>query len=236
MQRMKFGDLDLSVIDPHRRDTQYIYDEIYVAGIYRDPRLQVAAGGTIIDVGANIGLFSIWAHQHYRPRDIHAFEASPQTFAYLEDNTRRLIDPGVTRMHAVNRAVASTAGVTLTLNQSPLVSGISTLLDKSKVPWVQQLSDSGEIVTHTVTTTTVSARIARHEIAVIDLLKIDVEGYFMEVLRGIDAADFAKIRNIVIEIDYATEAGASPDDVARFLAARGFVTDCIDLTFYAWRT
>ena len=34
MRRMRFGTLDLSVIDPHERDTRYIYDEIFVSQIY----------------------------------------------------------------------------------------------------------------------------------------------------------------------------------------------------------
>jgi phthiocerol/phenolphthiocerol synthesis type-I polyketide synthase E len=236
MQRMTIGALDLSVIDPHARDTQYIYDEIFVAGIYRHPKMKIPPGSVLMDVGANIGLFDLWAHSEYRPKAIYAYEASPQTYRYLQDNVKRLVDPAITQVHTVNRAVASTAGKTLTLHQSPLVSGISTLLEKGQVPWVKQLSDSKEIVTHQVTTTTVSAEIATHKIERIELMKIDVEGYFMEVLNGIEPADFARIQNFVIEIDYADEAGAHASDVARKLEAKGYRTEFKeDLTFYAWR-
>ena len=75
-----------------------------------------------------------------------------------------------------------------------------------------------------------------------DILKIDVEGYFIEVLKGIAAADLAKIRNIVIEVDYLPETGIKPDDVEGMLKAMGYETDCLDrslsngLTFYAWRS
>lgn len=233
---MTFGGLDVSVIDPHVRDTQYIYDEIFEAEIYRHPEMKIANGGTLMNVGANIGLFDLWAHRALKPRNIYAYEASPQTFQYLTDNVKRLIDPSTTAVHTINLAVASEAGKTLTLHQSPLVSGISTLLTKDQVPWVQKLSDTAEIVTHQVKTTTVSDQIAAHAIDRIDLLKIDVEGYFMEVLRGIIPADFARIRNFVIEVDYATEAGADAPDVARLLEGHGFKTEFReDLTFYAWR-
>jgi hypothetical protein len=53
--------------------------------------------------------------------------------------------------------------------------------------------------------------------------------------------DTAKIRNIVIEVDYLPETGIRPDDVEDMLKAMGFETDCLDrslsnnLTFYAWR-
>ncbi len=235
MQRMKFGALDLSVIDPHERDTQYIYDEIFVERQYDHPSFKLSALPTIVDVGANIGLFCIWAHQVHRPRAIHAFEASPVTFAYLQDNIARHIDAGKTQVHLVNKAVASEAGKTLILHQSPLVSGISTLLDPSQVAWVKSLSDSREIIKHQVQTTTLSEEIRLRDIQIIDLLKIDVEGYYMEVLGGLDDAGFAKVRNAVIEIEYADATGAGPDEVDRLFRAKGFKTDAREQTLYAWR-
>lgn len=235
MKRMTFGDLDLSVIDPHERDTRYIYDEIFEAEIYRHPNMRLPSTPTLVDVGANIGLFALWAHRAHQPKTIHCYEASPQTFAYLQDNVARLIDTTSTTVHTVNKAVARKAGESLVLHQAPFISGLSTLLKPAQIPWVQKLTDSNEIITHEVTTTTLSAEIASKRIPVIDLLKIDVEGYFMEVLCGIGPADFARIGNVVIEIDYAAETGASDDDVARLLQANGFKTECKDLTFYAWR-
>ena len=235
MQRLSLGGLDLCVIDPHERDTRYIYDEIFVNRIYDHPDMRVAHHPVIMDVGANIGLYGVWAHRQYRPKDLYCYEASPRTFAYLEANVANLVDAETTRVHLRNRPLASVSGKALTLYQSPLVSGISTLLDKSKVAWVQQLTASNEIGTHAVVTSTVSAEMRENQIAAIDILKIDVEGYFMEVLKGIADADFERIRNIVIEVDYAAEAGATRLDVENVLIARGYHTDSDEDTFYAWR-
>ena len=76
-RRMRLGDLDLSVIDPFERDTEYIYNEIFEGGTYDHPRIKLPERPTIIDVGANIGLFTIWAARKHRPRTILAYEASP---------------------------------------------------------------------------------------------------------------------------------------------------------------
>jgi len=232
---MTLGGLDLSVIDPHERDTRYIYDEIFVSQIYYHPEMRIAKHPIVMDVGANIGLYCVWAHRRYQPQTIYCYEASPWTFPYLEANVKRLVDPETTTAHTFNRALASSSGRALTLHQSPLVSGISTLLDKSKVRWVQQLSASEELLTHEVVTSTVSAEMAANRIAAVDILKIDVEGFFMEVLKGIAEADFERIRNIVVEIDYSAEAEVTPLDVERTLTARGYRTDREEDTFYAWR-
>ena len=235
MQRLSLGGLDLCVIDPHERDTRYIYDEIFVRQIYDHPDMRVREHPVIMDVGSNIGLYCVWAHRQYQPKDLYCYEASPRTFPYLEANVANLVDPETTCVHMFNRPLASVSGKALTLYQSPLVSGISTLLDKSKVRWVQQLSATDEVGTHEVVTSTVSTEMRENRIAALDILKIDVEGYFMEVLKGISDQDFERIRNIVVEVDYSVEAGATRLDVEKVLTARGYQTDSDEDTFYAWR-
>jgi FkbM family methyltransferase len=241
MRRATIGTLDLSVIDQHDADTQFLYDETFVSQIYQHKDMQIPDRPTIMDVGANVGIYSIWAHRRYRAKTIYCYEASPHTFGYLEDNIRRLIDPAVTRIKAFNQAVASRGGETLVLRQPTWVSGLSTLLNEKQVPWLADAAASQELELHEVTSTTVSEQIAAHQIATVDMLKIDVEGYFLEVLKGIAPADLGKIRNIAMECDFLPETGIKPDEVESMLQAMGFRTDCLDRTqdnnliFYAWR-
>ena len=242
MRRKTFGTLELSVIDEYDADTQYIYDEVFVSQIYHHPEMRIPDRPTIMDIGANIGIYAIWAHRRYRPSAICCYEASPRTFAFLEDNIERLIDREVTDISAVNCAIASRSGETLVLYQSNSISGISTLLDTGTVNWIAQAAADRQLVTHEVTSSTVSAEMESNRLAAIDILKIDVEGYFMEVLKGIAAKDFARIANIVMEVDYLPETGIKPDDVEDLLKTTGYRTDWLDrsqdnnLTLYAWRT
>ncbi len=196
-----------------------------------------------MDVGANIGIYTIWAQRRYRPAAICCYEASPRTFAFLRGQRRRAWStarsPGIS---AVNCAIASRSGQKLVLHQSTSISGISTLLDTGTVNWIAQAAADRQLVTHEVTSSTVSAEMESNRLAAVDILKIDVEGYFMEVLKGIAAKDFARIANIVMEVDYLPETGIKPDDVEELLKTMGYRTDWLDrsqdnnLTLYAWRS
>jgi hypothetical protein len=100
MRRMTIGALELSAIDDDEADTKYIYEEVFGSQIYHHPQMRVPSNPTIMDVGANIGLFSIWAHHRYRPQAIYCYEASPRTFACLNDNIQRLIRSDITTVSA----------------------------------------------------------------------------------------------------------------------------------------
>jgi FkbM family methyltransferase len=239
MKRLKTGDLDLSIFDPFERDIQYIYDEIFVGNAYDHPHITLAKHPVIMDVGANVGLFTIWAARKYQPRAIYAYEASPTTHLCLADNAARHIDPAVTTATSFNRAVSFEAGKDLVLHQPPWNSGLSTILDGTKLGWVEDLRGKGELITHRVPSTSVSHEIAKHKLATVDLLKIDVEGYFMEVLAGIAPADFAKIKNIVLEAEYTERLGHSAASLSALLRSKGYETEAQDaaqIMIYAWRT
>ncbi len=241
MRRKTMGGMELSVIDVDEADTSFIYSEVFLSQIYYHPEMRIRKYPVIMDVGANIGIYAVWAHRRYQPYKILSFEASPRTFAYLQDNLARLVDPQTTTAIAINRAVAATSKQKLVLHQSAAVSGISTLVDKTKVGWLAEAAAGPGLEAHEVVTTTISDEIAAHQIDQVDILKIDVEGYFLEVLKGIREADFNKVRNVVVEVDYLPETGIDAFEVERLLQAKGYKTDCLDrtqannLTFYAWR-
>jgi FkbM family methyltransferase len=238
-QRLRVGGLDLSVIDPFERTTQYIYDEIFVGGTYDHPQIKLPDRPTIIDVGANIGLFAIWAAHKHKPRTILACEASPTTHECLVENLARHIDSQVTAANCVNLAVSREAGRELVLHQPPWVSGLSTILDGATLPWIDELRGKGELNTHKVRSTTISHEIAAHGLAMVDLLKVDVEGHFMEVLDGIAPADIAKVRNIVLEAEYTEALGHSADSLCAMLRDKGYsveAQDAAQIMIYAWRT
>ena len=72
----------------------------------------------------------------------------------------------------------------------------------------------------------------------VDLLKIDVEGHFIEVLEGIASADTSKVRNIVLEAEYADALGHSRESLCALLRGKGYsveAKDAAQIMIYAWR-
>jgi FkbM family methyltransferase len=72
---------------------------------------------------------------------------------------------------------------------------------------------------------TISDVMAEHRVARIDLLKIDTEGEELEVLRGIDAADWGKIGQVVVEVH---DVGGRLDAVTDLLRTHGFGAQVVD--------
>lgn len=235
MQKLTLGDIELSVIDPHERDTAYIYEEVFERKIYECAKFRVPDRPVILDVGANIGLYAIWAARRYQPAAIFCYEASPNTFRYLADNTSRHITSAKTKVLCTNHAVSGIAGQELVLHQAPFISGISTMLDEKDVPWVRDLKKSGELISHKVRTTTLSAELASNAIARVDILKIDVEGHFMEVFAGLQPSDFTRIGNIVLEAEYLEALQLTESDIHDYLRARNYATEAAEGMVYAYR-
>ena len=63
-----------------------VYQQIFLDKVYLKHAIVVPPEGVVLDVGANIGLFSVWLSQNVRGVKIHAFEPIPQTFAALSRN------------------------------------------------------------------------------------------------------------------------------------------------------
>lgn len=210
----------LSAPDPESTDN--IWKEVFVNKIYDSDYLDLRKNDVdvVMDVGSNIGIFAAWIARECRPKVILCYEASPVTFAYLESNVNRLGDiyEG-TDFVAVNAAVSDTSGSMRTIYH---------MGDKTAASTMMVYGREREGIPYEVESVTISSQMEERGISVIDLLKIDVEGHHMEVLRGIDDEDFFKIKRIVMECDWIPEGAASHHDVKRFLESKGFSVVCDD--------
>jgi len=176
-------------------------------------------GMTVVDVGANHGLFSLEAvHLTGRSGLVHAFEPTPSTRALLLNN---LAANNLTMVKVYPSALGEVPG-TAQLRVHRELSGLNTLATKD-ITWNQTTLPADEIVD--VPVTTLDEHAAHEGLDRIDFLKIDVEGFELGVIRGARGLLQAKrVDRIMVEIGDVTcaNAGVSPVDLLNELHALGY--------------
>lgn len=160
----------------------HIFAEIFLAGHY-DVH-EVRAAHRIVDVGANIGLFSYFARRQNPDAEIIAIEADPSTARVLQQNVEEK------RIEVLNYVISDQSGI---VNfYSSTVSGWSSLYN------VRGAAGSHEIQ---VPGMRLSKLLQGRGIAEIGLLKIDVEGAEYPILLEDEALWETAIDAIIVEVD-----------------------------------
>jgi hypothetical protein len=72
----------------NKGETEFLYDEIFTERSYLRHGVTIEAGDCIFDIGANIGLFSLYAAETFGHVTIHAFEPIPPVFDVLAANAK----------------------------------------------------------------------------------------------------------------------------------------------------
>jgi FkbH-like protein/FkbM family methyltransferase len=245
-----FGDLDrytlpngLEVAELNRHETEYVYREIFQDRCYLRHGIRLPDTGTVIDIGANIGLFSLFVRSEAPGATVLAYEPSPAAFAVLKANCEAY-GPG---LHPFNVGVAERRGhADLTSYERSSV--FSTFHahqqeDREAIRAVasnvarDQLRENAEplaglideLVAGRLTfrsvpcpVLSVSDIIRENNLRRVDLLKIDAEKCELEILQGIEDGHWPLIDQVVVEVHDRTRALL--DDVRQLLARHGF--DC----------
>jgi 31-O-methyltransferase len=90
------------------REARILYAEIFEQSAYMRHGIGVQDGATVLDVGANVGTFSVALAQRHRDLRLVLFEPIPDTFALLRRNAERLL--GSARVTLVCAGVSSAPG------------------------------------------------------------------------------------------------------------------------------
>ncbi|MFI2431130.1 FkbM family methyltransferase [Streptomyces sp. NPDC018693] len=201
-------------------EARFIYQEIFKDNNYEHSGLPEAP--FVIDVGANIGLFSLYMKQKYPAARVIAFEPAPENRQALRQNLElHQIDDVTVHPYAVGSEACEA-----TFTYYPAMPGNSTLHPEEKALQKHLMGErlGEEVATDLFQATTITVKVdrlshflAEHhpEATVVDLLKIDVEGAELDVLRGIDDVDWVKVRNVLLEVDNSAGALAQVESLLR---------------------
>ncbi|HZS13204.1 MAG TPA: FkbM family methyltransferase [Candidatus Dormibacteraeota bacterium] len=182
-----------------RLDEASPFVEIFVRGEYDVPGLDWASMRTIVDVGANVGMATMWMAQHAPEARFVAVEPAPSTARRLRAN--------LDRNGLGDRVDVVVAGVASQRGRGSMVFDAGF----SSHAFVEQ-SNAGEI--ELCTLDDVFDRTGEETV---DLLKIDCEGGEYDILQG---AVLRRARAIVGE--YHVIPGHHPEELSDRLRAAGF--------------
>lgn len=186
-------------------------------------RHAVRPGSTVLDVGANVGayslLFALWAGPSGR---VIAFEPAPASVAGLREQLR--LNGLSDRVEVVPSAVADVVG--FASFECDGVSGSNAIVSRAS---------GARLIT--VATTSIDAFCAGRGVRP-DVIKIDVEGAELDVLRGARQTLAVSSVEVFMELHPAAWAarGLTGDAIRTELAAQGLVPEPLDPSIDIWKT
>lgn len=205
------------------RGTVPMYFGSYAPLIVEAMKQFLPRGGTLIDVGANIGYLSAVAAGLVGPTgEVHCFEPVPAYFERLERLAR--LNPN----HKI-KVNACAAG------EIPGKSRIYVTEEAGQSTMVSGYKHTAEIcMTCEIPVVRLDQYIEEHEFRGLDLIKIDAEGFELPILRGLERFFQSTPHRPAIICEIAPRAysllGRNVSQLAEFMSAHGYAArDLVDL-------
>lgn len=170
-------------------------------------RVMALGGGVLIDVGANVGVNSLYVARRYPDSTVFAFEPSGANYQSLVTN---IACAGTSNVSANRVAVGDRAGEIVMLGTGG-----------AHVHARDSNKEAEEGVGETVSCTTIDEFVDSSQITSIECLKIDVESFENEVLRGARSVLAAGlVRFVVLEVSIGDILAYRQEPVAQILEER----------------
>jgi amino acid adenylation domain-containing protein/FkbM family methyltransferase len=216
----------------NRAETEFLYREVFAAASYLKHGVRLPPAATVFDVGANIGMFTLFAAAASPGALIYAFEPLPEICARLRTNSRLYGVAG--RVLECGLAAAPGQAEFLYYPRASVLSGrygdpaeeravVRAYLGGQTAAAGDALEEmlAARLEARHVTCPlrTLSEVIRECGVERIDLLKVDAEKSELDVLAGLDEADWPRVRQLVVEVH---DRDGRLARLAAQLAGRGF--------------
>jgi FkbM family methyltransferase len=220
--RQRTAKLIYSDFRMHCRIDEMIQRQIYFFGTYFASRRMIAAwqakaanASVILDVGANVGIFSLAALSANPRAQVHSFEPTPDIARQLQQSVTLNSLEGRLHVHPVALSDHGGWGHLVNCDGGGDNGGMNFLVSAPR--------NEGD--SQPVETTTLDAVVQSEGISQIDLMKIDVQGHEAAVLRGARAClENKQIRSILIELNWGSDPSTCvATESIDLLCAHGFM-------------
>jgi len=188
-------------------DKQALY-EVWKMKEYETEHFTIHPDDVIVDIGAHIGTFSVWAAQRAVSGRVISFEPDPENYALLEENKNL---NGLSNLFTVNSAVAERRGKT-------------RLFTSDYHNMTHSFFEVGARDYFLVDTLSLADILDDYGLEKVHYLKIDAEGAEYQILLNTPAGVLRRIDKIFIEYHDYLNHGYTFRDLIECLADNGFQT------------
>jgi len=187
----------------------FVLREVLVEEAYKDAlALLPAKNIRLVDIGANLGSFTIWTHRVVGVREAFCFEPEPDSFRLLNFNLSLNDCPaaktlpcavgGESRMIKISLKKTSPGGTSIYAGDTS--SGAKTVPVIAFEKWLREIEGG------------------------FDLLKMDCEGAEWEIIRQTDPRQFARFQVVVAEVHDDPEKKQLVPEFKQAMETLGFRT------------
>lgn len=232
----------------NKNESDYLYLKIFERRTYLRNGIRLPPKAVVFDIGAHIGMFSMFVAARCPDAELYAFEPIPSIFEVCRINSE-LYAPAV-RLFPFGLSARNEATSFYYYPHYSMMSGRAAYSDAgADIDVIKRYlakqhdgaaAESDDLIRHAdeflagpflsetceCTLRRLSEVIASEKVERIDLVKIDVQRAEMDVLEGIDEADWPKIQQVVLEVHDADghETAGRTRKIAALLVRHGFET------------
>jgi amino acid adenylation domain-containing protein/FkbM family methyltransferase len=233
----------LTIVHENKNETDFLYQEIFESQMYLRHGIELPGDACVVDVGANIGLFTLFVSEICPQARIYAFEPITPVFEKLRANSAlcaaevKLFPIGLgdqerTAQFTYYPRFSMMSSRSDYANSSVELETVKRFLHNEGSDSAQQLLDQAdELFYERFQGQTLNSQLRRltdvireEKLEQIDLLKIDVERSEMDVVRGLEAGDWKRIRQIVMEVhdQVGNQTSGRVQEMVTLLESRGY--------------
>lgn len=207
-----------------KTDQIIILNEIWSNKIYDRLASFIRDNSTVIDIGANIGVFSAKAANSAKNVRVYSYEPFPNNFQSLKESAR---------LNNLEKSIISHKSAVL--GRRGELELFFSPDDSGNVSGRRQ-EQKGHSQSIKVAAVTLEDVFKENNIDTCDFMKIDCEGAEEEILMNVPKEILKRIRSITLEWHYNLNK-MTIDEFRRFLESAGYETEYIasTLMLYAWR-
>ena len=226
----------LPILAANQNEVKFLYNEIFEDKYYLKHGISLKKDSCVIDIGANVGFFTVFLNLLSEDIKVYSFEPVPEVYNYLDANRNlynvkgkgfqlAILDKEQDIEFVYYPGMSILSGITE--DEGNVKEVVKSYIDTSESADIGSeemeslLEAKLESVKVKCKAKTLSQIISEEKIEKIDLLKIDVENSEHLVLAGLDEKDWDRIESVIIEIH---DIDGRLNRITEMLQKKGFRT------------